>query len=63
MPTMPDNYAAGDKTGAQPPDCFETNSAGMVLVVVVILAAVAGILAGAVLGLMLIVGSLFLRRK
>ncbi|MCX6993163.1 MAG: hypothetical protein NT011_08490 [Kiritimatiellaeota bacterium] len=40
-----DNYAAGDKTRAQQPVCFEPNSSGMVLVVVVILAAVAGILA------------------
>ncbi|MDO9542557.1 MAG: hypothetical protein Q7J98_09575 [Kiritimatiellia bacterium] len=39
-----DNYAAGDKTRTQPLDCFKPNSSGMVLVVVVILAAVAGIL-------------------
>lgn len=45
MPAIPDNYAAGDKTRAQPPDGFEPNSSGVVLVVVVILAAVAGILA------------------
>ena len=45
MPTIPDNYAAGYKTRAQQPDGFEPNSSGMVLVVVVIFAAVAGVLA------------------
>ena len=45
MSTISDNYTAGDNTQAQHPECFELNSSGMVLVVVVILAAVAGILA------------------
>lgn len=40
-----DNYAAGDKNRTQPPGGFAPNSSGMVLVVVVILAAVAGVLA------------------
>ncbi|MDO8301996.1 MAG: hypothetical protein Q7T18_02030, partial [Sedimentisphaerales bacterium] len=44
MPAIHKNYAAGDKIRAQPPGGFEPNSSGMVLVVVVILAAVAGIL-------------------
>ena len=40
-----DKYAASDKTRVQAPVGFEPNSSGMVLVVVVILAAVAGVLA------------------
>ena len=40
-----DNYAAGDKPRVQSPDGVEPDSSGMVLVVVVILAAVAGVLA------------------
>jgi hypothetical protein len=40
-----DNYAACNKTKAQQPDYFKPNSSGVTLVVVVILAAVAGILA------------------
>ncbi len=45
MPTIHDNDAAGKRTRTQQPDYCESNSSGMVLVVVVILAAVAGILA------------------
>ncbi|MDO9542206.1 MAG: hypothetical protein Q7J98_07785 [Kiritimatiellia bacterium] len=42
---MHDNYVAGDNVRAQQPDYLEPKSSGMVLVVVVIMAAVAGILA------------------
>lgn len=45
MLAISDNYAAGDKSQNQQPDYLEPNSSGMVLVVVVILAVVAGILA------------------
>jgi len=45
MPAIPINYTVGDKAAAQQPGCSEPNSSGMVLVVVIILAAVAGILA------------------
>lgn len=39
------NYAAGDKSPVQQPNYFEPNASGMVLLVVVIFAAVAGVLA------------------
>jgi len=45
MPAISDNYTAGGQARAQPPVFLEPDSSGMVLVVVVILAAVAGILA------------------
>lgn len=45
MPAIPANYTAGDKALTQRSGCPEPNSSGMVLVVVMIFSAVAGILA------------------